>query len=217
MTADCFYKYVTTIFYPWLVKNKIEFPVILYMDGHSSHLTQKLSQFCREKKIELVALYPNATHILQPLDVPVFSPLKKIYKKTIDEWRIENATQRLTRETFAPVLKKTIDALPHSETTIRNGFKTCGLFPFSPDQVDFNILNKKKKYNEATDAAAEMEKGVNEHNLLESKKHLQFFEDNLEPATLQDFKNAIENSTDISNSDNIGLFNYWKNLRRRSG
>lgn len=39
MTADCFFKYITTIFYPWLVKNGVEFPVVLYMDGHASHLT----------------------------------------------------------------------------------------------------------------------------------------------------------------------------------
>ena len=90
MTADCFYEYILNIFYPWLLKNKIQFPIILYLDGHVSHLTLKLSQFCKDKKIELVALYPNAMHILQPLDVAVFNPLKKNYRKVVDEHRMQN-------------------------------------------------------------------------------------------------------------------------------
>ncbi|XP_066588079.1 uncharacterized protein [Prorops nasuta] len=69
MTGKSFYMYVKTKFYPWLVKNNIEFPVILYVDGHVSQLTLPLSKCCKQNKIELIALYPNATHIMQPLDV----------------------------------------------------------------------------------------------------------------------------------------------------
>lgn len=93
MTAESFYEYVTNHFYPWLLKNDIEFPVILYVDGHSSHLTLPLCNFCRDKKIELIALYPNATHILQPLDVSVFHPLKVAWKSAVDKWRLENTLQ----------------------------------------------------------------------------------------------------------------------------
>lgn len=46
MTAETFYEYVTNIYYPWLVKKKIQFPVLLFVDGHSSHLTMHLSKFC---------------------------------------------------------------------------------------------------------------------------------------------------------------------------
>lgn len=84
MTADSFYQYVSTKFYPWLVNNNIEFPVVLYVDGLTSHMTLALSQFCKEKQIELIALYPNATHIIQPLDVAVFHPLKSKWKKVVD-------------------------------------------------------------------------------------------------------------------------------------
>ena len=69
MTAETFYEYITNIFYPWLVKNNISFPVVLYGDGHSSHVTIPLVKFCKSVQIELIALYPNATHIIQPLDV----------------------------------------------------------------------------------------------------------------------------------------------------
>lgn len=50
-TAESFFKWVANIFYPWVIKKNIEFPVILYVDGHVSHFTLELSDFCREKKI----------------------------------------------------------------------------------------------------------------------------------------------------------------------
>ncbi|KAJ8950057.1 hypothetical protein NQ314_008063 [Rhamnusium bicolor] len=72
MTGESFYEYVANVFHPWLVKNKITFPVILFIDGHKSHLTLHLSTFCEKNKIILVALFPNATHIIQPCDVSLF-------------------------------------------------------------------------------------------------------------------------------------------------
>jgi len=32
MNGENFYEYIANIFYPWLVENKVKFPVILYID-----------------------------------------------------------------------------------------------------------------------------------------------------------------------------------------
>lgn len=127
------------------MKNKVQFSVILFVDGHVSHLSLILSQFCKEHQIELIALYPNSTHILQPLDVAVFHPLKSRWKSTVDQWRLDNNLQKLKRENFAPVLKQALDSMLNLPSIIENGFRSCGLSPFSSNAVDFNILNKKKK------------------------------------------------------------------------
>ncbi|XP_067205209.1 uncharacterized protein [Linepithema humile] len=79
MTSKSFFEYIVNVFYPWLIQQNIEFPVILYMDGHSSHFTLPLSTFCREKNIILIALFPNSTHVIQPLDRTFFRPLKKAW------------------------------------------------------------------------------------------------------------------------------------------
>lgn len=42
---------------------------------------QQTSQFCEKNGIILVALLPNATHILQPMDVAVFRSLKEPWRK----------------------------------------------------------------------------------------------------------------------------------------
>ncbi|KZC10577.1 hypothetical protein WN55_00329 [Dufourea novaeangliae] len=64
MMSQNFYEYIANIFEPWLTENKIKRPVILFIDGHDSHLTLHLSRFCSEHNIVLVTLHPNATHII---------------------------------------------------------------------------------------------------------------------------------------------------------
>ncbi|KYN44740.1 hypothetical protein ALC56_00735, partial [Trachymyrmex septentrionalis] len=60
--------YIANLFYLWLIQNNIPLPIILYIDDHSSHMTKNLNNFCNTHGIELVAFYPNVTHILQPMD-----------------------------------------------------------------------------------------------------------------------------------------------------
>ena len=45
MTQEYFYEYITSHFYQWCLDTNIEFPIILYVDGHLSHLTMALSDF----------------------------------------------------------------------------------------------------------------------------------------------------------------------------
>ncbi|XP_039291044.1 uncharacterized protein LOC120352826 [Nilaparvata lugens] len=104
MTAKNFYEYVANVFEPYLTRNNIQRPVVLFLDGHSSHMTQHLSNFCSEKGIEVVALLANATHILQPLDVRVFRPLKSAWRKAVVVWRAKNKFKKLSKERFSPLL-----------------------------------------------------------------------------------------------------------------
>ena len=89
MTAESFYEFMTNIFYPWCVKSNIEFPVVMYLDGHSSHATLALSDFCVEKRIEIISLFPNSTHVTQPMDVAVFKPLKDSWKTSVMNFKLE--------------------------------------------------------------------------------------------------------------------------------
>lgn len=74
-TQQTFYDYISNVFCKWLSESSIELPIILFIDGHKSHMSLTLSEFCSANQIELVALYPNATHVIQPMDVVVFKPL----------------------------------------------------------------------------------------------------------------------------------------------
>ena len=228
MTAESFFAYMTTQFYPWLLKNNIEFPVIVFVDGHSSHLSLPLSKFCAEKNIVLISLYPNATHILQPLDVAVFRPLKNEWKKIIDNHRLECDFQGIKKDKFAVLLQKALDNMKNKDTVIKNGFKTCGITPFTPNNIDFDLTKKTKKkkdavlsqltnqVNPSVDPDSPIHSNNNEKE--EAMHHVKYLEQSLTPETLEDFKNAVFNgSFQVSNSSDEGLFNHWVKVKRLSG
>lgn len=66
MVSATFFEYMANVFHPWLIENKVKLPVIFFMDGHKSHLSLEVSEFCATNSILLYCFPPNATHILQP-------------------------------------------------------------------------------------------------------------------------------------------------------
>ena len=51
-------------------------PLLLLMDGHSSHYCPEPICYVRQHDIILFMLQPHITHEMQPLDTAVFSSLK---------------------------------------------------------------------------------------------------------------------------------------------
>lgn len=147
MTAAVFYDYTysSDCFHQELTQNNIPFPVILFVDGHKTHITLEVSELCRSLQIHLIALYPNATRILQPADVAAFRPIKAGWKKMLREWYIAcNYQETLNKESFAPLLKKVVDSSTKKETLIN---------PFEPDNLDYSkCLSTKKPENDAPTA-----------------------------------------------------------------
>lgn len=137
MKTELFFEYIANCFYPQLKSRNIKFPVILYVDGHKTHLDRKLSEICSKFQIILIALYPNATRILQPADVSTFKPLKDGWRKGVIAWRRLNPNAELTKREFAPLLKCVLDKTLNSSIII-NGFRACGLFPWNCDAIDFS-------------------------------------------------------------------------------
>ncbi|XP_072389692.1 uncharacterized protein [Diabrotica undecimpunctata] len=136
MTAETFYQYIANVFYPHLIENNIKLPVILFVDGHKSHLSYQLSVLCNELQIEVIALYPNATRILQPCDVSIFRPLKEAWRQSVREWEEQHPGGVVNKVVFASILEQAIKKSCKTETVV-NGFKACGLFPFNADAIDY--------------------------------------------------------------------------------
>lgn len=137
MRCDVFYEYVVNGFNNWLNEQNIKKPVIFLVDGHRSHMSFELSQFCDHNGIILYALPPNTTHILQPADVAVFKPLKEYWKQAVREWQNKNENCVVTKTNFCTVFADVLEK-PKLPEYIRNGFRKCGLFPFNPDAVDYS-------------------------------------------------------------------------------
>lgn len=149
MTAETFYEYIANVFYPYLVKNNILLPVILFVDGHKSHLSYELSVLSEKLQIEIIALYPNATRILQPADVAAFCPLKNAWRKSVQKWHTEHPDEILNKQSFAPLLEHAIQNGGIRTESLVNGFRVCGLCPFDANAVDYSkCLGKEIKRSE---------------------------------------------------------------------
>jgi len=58
---------------------------LLILDGHNSHHSKEFENYCKEYNIITLYMPPYSSHLLQPLDIGCFSPLKKAYSRQIKQ------------------------------------------------------------------------------------------------------------------------------------
>jgi len=106
---------------------------LLILDGHSSHATAEFDKFCTERKIIPLYMPPHSSHLLQPLDVSCFSPLKCLYGQKIAEM-MKNGVHAISKEDFLYIYP-TVHRQALSASNIQSGFAATGLVPLSPNRV----------------------------------------------------------------------------------
>lgn len=106
---------------------------MLFVDGHSTHMSLEVSDICRENGIELYCLLENESHLMQPCDLRLFGNLKDAWKQSVRNCQCENIGEHVTKRTFAEVFKKTWKST--TLTIAVNGFRDAGLFPLDPSKV----------------------------------------------------------------------------------
>jgi hypothetical protein len=66
-------------FIPYTTARTVGSHRLLVLDGHGSHLTPEFDKMCRDNKIICICMPAHSSHLLQPLDVGCFGPLKRAY------------------------------------------------------------------------------------------------------------------------------------------
>ena len=162
ISYETLYEYMTNSFNDWLNSNNVQRPVIVWTDWHETR-NNFLAKTLNEQGIILYGLPPNTTHLLQPLDVSVFFPLKRGWSKMSKEWEEENSDESITQVNFAkvflPVYYKYV-----TPQNIRSGFSKCGLVPFNKDSPDYSKL-KAGPAPRASDAT--IYEGINQGGKIE--------------------------------------------------
>ncbi|RJE17421.1 hypothetical protein PHISCL_10242, partial [Aspergillus sclerotialis] len=105
---------------------------MIILDGHGSHATAGFDHYCTENKIIPVYLPPHSSHLLQPLDVGCFSPLKVAYGRKIQDC-IRLGINHINKTEFLHVYQQIRHVL--STANIRSGFLATGLVPYDPKRV----------------------------------------------------------------------------------
>jgi hypothetical protein len=106
---------------------------LLIIDGHESHISLKFQDYCKENKIIALYMPSHSSHLLQPLDVACFAPLKRSYGDGISALA-RNHIHHISKETFLPAFKAAYEHT-FTEENARAGFRGARLVPFNPDAV----------------------------------------------------------------------------------
>lgn len=134
--AFSFDDWFNTIFLP--AAKKLPGTKVLIGDNLSSHFTELVLSECEKCNIKFCCLPANSTHLLQPLDVAFYGPLKRYWRQLLDEWKmtVRRKSQTLTKEEFPKLLFKLYTKLyPTGNEVSANmqaGFKACGIYPLDP-------------------------------------------------------------------------------------
>lgn len=100
METNSFTEWFKKLFVPAVTSLTKTGSVILFLDGHYSHISLELTHHAKSQGIHLYCLPSHLTHILQPLDVGVYGPAKKAWKIILKEHKFATCAQTVTKEDF---------------------------------------------------------------------------------------------------------------------
>ena len=124
---------------------------MLIIDGHGSHISLNVIDTARENNIILYCLPPHTTHILQPLDVSVYKPLKNHFSSITNFIILASVTLNekvlLNKKNIHVVFREAFDKTMII-TTIKSGFRVCGISPFNLPIIKDRLMPSDGSENE---------------------------------------------------------------------
>ncbi|XP_066985006.1 uncharacterized protein [Macrobrachium rosenbergii] len=163
ITYETLYEFLCNDFSDWLDVHEVKRPVLVFTDWHETRNNYYLAKKLNELKIILYGLPPNTTHLMQPLDVAVFGPLKKAWIKAVRDFEHLHPETVIQQHNFAKVLIPTYYKYV-TEKNIKSGFEKCGLYPFNPDNPDYKKLESAAAQREHSTSIFE---GVDQGGFIE--------------------------------------------------
>ena len=103
-------------------------PLLLLVDGHSSHYDPDSIRFAHDHSIIIFCLPPHTTHEAQPLDVSFFGTLKKSWSRVCHDYIQSSHGKAITRFNFFAAFFKSMA----QDLVILSGFERAGIIPFNP-------------------------------------------------------------------------------------
>lgn len=116
-------------------------PLLLLFDGYKAHISLSLIEFAEANDIILFCLPPNSTHLLQPLDVSVFGPLKAGWKRVASTFT-HFSGRTVNNYNFARLFKIAWNT-SITPSIIAAGFKRAGIYPFDRKAVTLPMVSDK--------------------------------------------------------------------------
>ena len=134
-TSDTFLEFLLQVFNPWLEKNEVLKPVIMFVDLDNIHVSIRASELSEQLKIYLYRVPFNTALILQPANIGPFKKLPSYWKEEVENFNRENPNRDVCRAQVAPLLHNVLKKVEKS--SILSGFRVAGLSPLNPENVNY--------------------------------------------------------------------------------
>ena len=103
-------------------------PLLLLLDGHSSHYGPNLLRIAAEEDVVIFCLPTHTTHLLQPLNNGVFASLKDHWQRECQRFYTMNPGKVLNRWTFMSTFHKAwVHGIAIANVTAC--FRATGVYP----------------------------------------------------------------------------------------
>ncbi|KAM4061655.1 DDE superfamily endonuclease [Hirsutella rhossiliensis] len=136
---------------PRLIPENERIHRLLVIDGFTGHTGLDFIQYCIKFDIIVAVFPPHSTHILQPLDVGVFQPLKHAQQKILHKF-IESGELNFTRHDF---LKSFWEGFKEGFAAcyIIGGFEKMGIYPPTEQPAMKKLVAEQLKVSQAVNPA----------------------------------------------------------------
>ena len=127
------------------MENAVSFrPLLLLLDGHSTHFEPKSLELARKNEIIVFCLPPHTTHVCQPLDCSFFKPLKEHWRDECHKFYQKNPGLVISKYNFCGIFREAwLKAI--SPRNIIAGFKKAGIHPINRNKVLLSTDNSTSK------------------------------------------------------------------------
>ncbi|CAC5396820.1 unnamed protein product [Mytilus coruscus] len=147
--SDIFKTYLENHFLKYISHDISATPLLILFDGHCSHVSLTLQDWAESKNIILFILPPHCSHILQPLDIGCFGPLKACYNREAQLFMHRNPGCKITRFNIGQ-MSCSPNQKGLSAQNLTSSFKKSGIYPFNPKAIDTTELVPATIYHKAT-------------------------------------------------------------------
>ncbi|KFZ24776.1 hypothetical protein V502_00745 [Pseudogymnoascus sp. VKM F-4520 (FW-2644)] len=106
---------------------------LLVCNGHNSYISRSFIAHCLQNRIVLLILPPHTSHLLQPLNVAIFGPLKKRLTAALSHLNQAQLVRIQKFEWMEAYIQAQLDVCNHQN--IESAWRGAGLFPFNPQRA----------------------------------------------------------------------------------
>ena len=139
--SEVFQQYLKEHFLQYATQNN--HPLLLLYDGHTTHVNSVLVEWARKHNIILFVLPPHTSHILQPLDVGIFGPLKTMYYSQCQNYMRQHPGEIIGRWNICRIICA-VYYKAFSSNNLISAFRKTGIMPLNKSAIsDFQLAPHK--------------------------------------------------------------------------